>query len=127
MPSSPRNRRGAYLLTRAVLPAMRSRGFGRIVNISSISALGHAGRANYIAAKGGIEAFTRAVAHAVAADGVTVNAIGPGVVVTGMTEVGARRAGRSLSEHIEVLRQSVAVGRVGTPYDIARAVAFYRR
>ena len=100
---------------------MQRRRFGRIINISSISALGHGGRANYIAAKGGIEAFTRAVAHEVAADGVTVNAIGPGVVVTGMTELGARRMGRSLADHVEVLRQSVPVGRVGAPYDIARA------
>lgn len=61
------------------------------------------------------------MAHEVAADGVTVNAIGPGVVVTGMTELGARRMGRSLADHVEVLRQSVPVGRVGAPYDIARA------
>ena len=117
--------RGTFLLTRAVLPSMQRRKFGRIVNISSISALGHAGRANYIAAKAGIEAFTRAVAHEVAADGVTVNAVGPGVVVTGMTELGARRAGRSLTDHIEVLRRTVPVGRVGAPYDIARTVAFF--
>jgi 3-oxoacyl-[acyl-carrier protein] reductase len=117
--------RGTYLLTRAVLPSMQRRGFGRIVNISSISALGHAGRANYIAAKGGIEAFTKAVAHDVTADGITINAIGPGVIVTRMTELGARRAGRTLDEHIEVLRQTVPVGRVGTPEDIARAVGFF--
>jgi 3-oxoacyl-[acyl-carrier protein] reductase len=117
--------RGTFLVTRAVLPSMQRRHFGRVVNVSSISALGHAGRANYIAAKGGIEAFTRAVAHEVAADGVTVNAIGPGVVVTGMTELGARRAGRSLADHIEILRQSIPVGRVGAPFDIARAVAFF--
>lgn len=117
--------RGTYLLTRAVLPSMQRRRFGRIVNISSISALGHAGRANYIAAKGGIEAFTKAVAHEVAADGITINAIGPGVIVTRMTELGARRAGRTLDEHIEVLRQTIPVGRVGTPQDIARAVEFF--
>jgi 3-oxoacyl-[acyl-carrier protein] reductase len=117
--------RGTYLLTRAVLPSMQRRHFGRIVNISSISALGHGGRANYIAAKAGIEAFTKAVAHEVAGDGITVNAIGPGVIVTKMTELGARRAGRSLADHIEVLRQTVPVGRVGTPDDIARAVAFF--
>jgi 3-oxoacyl-[acyl-carrier protein] reductase len=117
--------RGTYLLSRAVLPSMQRRRFGRIVNISSISALGHAGRANYIAAKAGIEAFTKAVAHEVAGDGITVNAIGPGVIVTKMTELGAQRAGRSLADHIEVLRQTVPVGRVGTPDDIARAVAFF--
>ncbi len=117
--------RGAFLASRTVLPSMRDARWGRIVNISSISALGHAGRANYIAAKAGIEGLTRALAHEVAAQGVTVNAVGPGVVVTRMTERGAERRGRSLEDHVEALRQTVPVGRVGTPYDIARAVAFF--
>ncbi len=117
--------RGSFLLARAVLPAMQRAGWGRIVNISSISALAHAGRANYVAAKAGLEGLTRALAHEVAGDGITVNAVGPGVVVTGMTERGARRLDRTLEEHVEILRQTVAVGRVGTPHDIARAVAFF--
>lgn len=117
--------RGTFLYSRAVLPGMRDTGWGRIVNISSISALAHPGRANYIAAKAGIEAFTKAIAHEGAAHGVTANAIGPGVVVTGMTELGAQRLGRSLDEHVEALRLTVPVGRVGTPYDIARTVAFF--
>lgn len=117
--------RGAFLLCRAVVPAMQAQGWGRIVNISSISALAHSGRANYVAAKAGIEGFTRALAHETAGDGVTVNAVGPGVVVTGMTALGAERRGRTLEEHVEALRQTVPVGRVGTPYDIARAVAFF--
>lgn len=117
--------RGTFLYSRAVLPGMRDAGWGRIVNISSISALAHPGRANYIAAKAGIEAFTRALAHEEAAHGITANAIGPGVVVTGMTALGAQRLGRSLDEHVEALRLTVPVGRVGTPYDIARTVAFF--
>ncbi len=117
--------RGTFLTTRGVLPAMRAARWGRVVNVSSISALAHGGRANYVAAKAGIEAFTKALAHEVAAEGITANAVGPGVVVTGMTEHGARRRGRSLEEHVEALRQTVPVGRVGTPYDIARAVAFF--
>lgn len=117
--------RGTFLFTRAVLAGMRSAHWGRIVNISSISALAHAGRANYIAAKAGIEAFTKALAHEEAGRGITANAIGPGVVVTGMTAAGAERLGRTLDEHVEILRRTVPVGRVGTPYDIARAVAFF--
>jgi 3-oxoacyl-[acyl-carrier protein] reductase len=117
--------RGAFLLCRAVLPGMRASRWGRIVNISSISALAHAGRPNYVAAKAGLEGLTRALAHEVAGEGVTVNAVGPGVVVTGMTESGAARRGRTLEEHVELLRQTVPVGRVGTPHDIARAVAFF--
>jgi 3-oxoacyl-[acyl-carrier protein] reductase len=117
--------RGTFLFSRAVLSGMRNASWGRIVNISSISALAHAGRANYVAAKAGIEAFTKALAHEEAGHGITANAIGPGVVVTGMTELGAQRRGRSLDEHVEALRLTVPVGRVGTPYDIARAVAFF--
>jgi 3-oxoacyl-[acyl-carrier protein] reductase len=117
--------RGTFLVSRAVLGPMQAAGWGRIVNISSISALAHAGRANYVAAKAGIEAFTKALAHEVAGDGITANAVGPGVVVTGMTEAGARRLGRSMEEHVEALRSTVPVGRVGTPADIARAVAFF--
>ncbi|HYJ68592.1 MAG TPA: SDR family NAD(P)-dependent oxidoreductase [Nocardioidaceae bacterium] len=117
--------RGTFLLSRAVLAGMRSAHWGRIVNISSISALAHAGRANYVAAKAGIEAFTKALAHEEAGHGITANAIGPGVVVTGMTAVGAQRLGRTLDQHVEALRRTVPVGRVGTPHDIARAVAFF--
>lgn len=117
--------RGAFLTTRGVLPAMRATAWGRIVNMSSISALAHDGRANYVSAKAGLEAFTKAVAHENAGLGITANAIGPGVVVTGMTEIGARRRGRSIEEHVELLRQTVPVGRVGTAHDIARAVAFF--
>lgn len=119
------HQRGAFLFTRAVVAGMKRQGWGRIVNISSISALGGLKRASYVSAKAGIEGFTKAVAHELAADGITANAIGPGVVVTGMTAAGAKEAGRTLDEHVAVLGQGVAVGRVGTPYDIARAVAFF--
>jgi 3-oxoacyl-[acyl-carrier protein] reductase len=124
MPSSPRTFAAPTCSPERCCPLF-SLAFGRVVNIPSISALGHAGRANYIAAKGAITASTRAVAHEVAADGVTIDAIGPGVVLTGMTEFGARQAGRILADHIELLRQSIPVERVDAPYDVARAVAFF--
>ncbi|WP_285645475.1 SDR family NAD(P)-dependent oxidoreductase [Lentzea sp. NBRC 102530] len=117
--------RGAFLLLKATAPAMRASGWGRIVNISSISALVDGDRANYVAAKAGIEGFTRATALDLAPHGITVNAIGPGVIVTEMTKRSAERRNRSLEEHVEVMRQSIPRGRVGTPHDIARAVLFF--
>lgn len=117
--------RGSFLMLQATAPAMRSAGWGRIINISSISALGDDDRANYVAAKAGLEGLTRAAAIDLAPYGITVNAIGPGVVNTAMTKVSAARAGRTLEEHLDVMAKSIPVGRVGTPYDIARAVLFF--
>ncbi|GHH37276.1 SDR family NAD(P)-dependent oxidoreductase [Lentzea cavernae] len=117
--------RGSFLMLKATAPAMRDAGWGRIVNLSSISALVDDDRANYVAAKAGLEGFTRATALDLAPFGITVNAIGPGVVVTEMTKVSAGRAGRTVEEHVEVMRKSIPRGRVGTPHDIARAVLFF--
>jgi 3-oxoacyl-[acyl-carrier protein] reductase len=117
--------RGSFLTLQAVTPSMRSAGWGRIVNISSISALGDDNRANYVAAKAGLEGLTRAAALDLAPYGITVNAVGPGVVNTAMTKVSAARAGRTLEQHLRVQAQSIPRGRIGTPHDIARAVTFF--
>lgn len=117
--------RGSFLTLRATAPAMRSAGWGRIVNISSISALGDDDRANYVAAKAGLEGMTRAAALDLAPYGITVNAVGPGVVHTGMTTVSAARAGRTLEQHLHIQATSIPRGRIGTPHDIARAVLFF--
>ncbi|MFS8104708.1 SDR family oxidoreductase [Lentzea alba] len=117
--------RGSFLMLRATAPAMREAGWGRVVNISSISALGDDERVNYVAAKAGLEGLTRAAALDLAPHGITVNAVGPGVVQTGMTEVSAARAGRTLEEHLRVQARSIPRGRIGTPHDIARAVLFF--
>lgn len=117
--------RGSFLTLRATAPAMRDAGWGRIVNISSISALADDDRANYVAAKAGVEGLTRAAALDLAPFGITVNAIGPGVINTGMTKVSAARAGRTLEEHLEAQASSIPRGRIGTPHDIARAVLFF--
>jgi 3-oxoacyl-[acyl-carrier protein] reductase len=117
--------RGAFVLTKAVAPGMREKRWGRVVNISSISALNDDGRANYVAAKAGLNGLTKAAALELGPFGITVNAVAPGIILTGMTEVGARRHNRSLAEHAARQAENVLVGRIGQPRDVARAVAFF--
>jgi acetoacetyl-CoA reductase len=109
---------GAFNLCRALLPAMRERGFGRIINISSINGLrGQAGQVNYAAAKAGLIGLTKSIALENAAKGITANCIAPGFVDSPMTQ--AMRP--------EILQGEVAripAGRIGQPADIAGAVAF---
>lgn len=106
------NLKGAFLCTRAVLPGMRARRWGRVVNISSGAARG-AGviGAHYNASKAGLEGLTRGYAARVAGDGVTVNAVAPSLVETDM--VASRR-----DEHA----RKVPVGRLGLPEEVAQAV-----
>ena len=107
-----------FNMSRAVIEGMRSRGFGRIVNISSINGqAGQIGQTNYAAAKAGMLGFTKALAQEGAARGVTVNALAPGYTETDMVR----------AVPANVLEQIVAripVGRLGKPEDIARAVLF---
>lgn len=108
------------LCTQAVLPAMIRLGFGRIVNISSRGAFGKEGRLSYNASKAGINTMTRAWALEFATHGITVNAVAPGVVDTGMYQ---RSAGLdpSLTERTNA---SIPMNRLGKPEDVARAVSF---
>jgi 3-oxoacyl-[acyl-carrier protein] reductase len=99
--------RGSFLTLKATAPAMREAGWGRIVNISSISAIVDDDRVNYVAAKAGLEGFTRAAALDLARFGITVNAVGPGMVRTGMTKVTAERAGRTLEQHLELSAKTI--------------------
>ncbi|MDI3256132.1 MAG: 3-oxoacyl-ACP reductase FabG [Kyrpidia sp.] len=112
------NLKAVYLTCRAVLPAMIRRRFGRIINIASIwGETGAAGEVAYSAAKGGVIAFTRALAKEVARTGVTVNAVSPGAVHSAMLEPFSEQ------ERSEIIDR-IPVGRLGTPGDIARAVLF---
>ena len=112
------NLNSAFYMSRAVIEGMRERGFGRIVNISSINGQkGQFGQTNYSAAKAGIIGFTKALAQESAAKGITVNAIAPGYIATEMV--------RAVPE--DVLKKIVAqipVGRLGEADEIARAVVF---
>jgi acetoacetyl-CoA reductase len=109
---------GVFNLCRAVVDSMTSRGFGRIVNISSVNGqTGQFGQTNYAAAKAGIHGFTMALAREVARKGVTVNSVAPGYCRTEMV--------MAVPEDIRAqIVASVPVGRLGEPREIARAVAF---
>ena len=108
----------AFHLCRHAIDGMQANGFGRVINISSISGqTGNFGQTNYAAAKAGLHGFTMALAREVAAKGITVNSVSPGYIETPMT--------RAMPPEVrERTVASVPVGRIGAPEDIARAVAF---
>lgn len=116
--------RGAFLMSRAVQPYMREAEFGRIVNLSSTSALGNRGQANYSAAKAGMQGFTKTLAIELGRFNVTANAIAPGFIQTDMTAATAERIGVAFDDFIKMAASQIPVGRVGQPEDIANTVSF---
>ena len=117
--------RGAFLTTKAAQKHMIEAGFGRIINLSSISALGNRGQVNYSAAKAGIQGFTKTLALELGKFGVTANVVGPGFIETPMTAATAERIGVPFDQFIEAVAKETPVGRVGQPDDIAHAVSFF--
>jgi 3-oxoacyl-[acyl-carrier protein] reductase len=117
--------RGSFLMARAAQRFMTQAGWGRIVNLSSTSALGNRGQANYSAAKAGIQGFTKTLAVELGKFGVTANAIAPGFIETDMTAATAARIGMSFEDFKTAAAQEIPVGRVGQPDDIANAVSFF--
>jgi 3-oxoacyl-[acyl-carrier protein] reductase len=117
--------RGAFLMSRAAQAHMTAAGWGRIVNLSSTSALGNRGQANYAAAKAGMQGLTKTLAIELGRFGVTVNAVAPGFIVTEMTRATAERIGVSFEEFQQARAKETPVPRVGTPDDIAHAVSFF--
>jgi acetoacetyl-CoA reductase len=112
------NLTSCFNMSRAVIDGMRSRGFGRIVNIGSINGqAGQYGQVNYAAAKSGIHGFTKALAQEGAARGITVNAIAPGYVDTEMVRAVP-------ADVLEKIIARIPVGRLGKAEDIARTVLF---
>ncbi|HET7355659.1 MAG TPA: 3-oxoacyl-ACP reductase FabG [Nocardioidaceae bacterium] len=116
--------RGSFLMSRAVQKHMVEAKYGKIVSLSSVSALGNRGQANYSAAKMGLQGFTRTLALELGPFGINVNAVAPGFIVTEMTDATARRLGMEPEELRKGAAAANPVRRVGYPEDIAAAVAF---
>lgn len=109
---------GVFRLSRTFLPGMLKGRFGRIISIGSVVAsMGNAGQANYAAAKAGLAGFSRALAKEVGGRGITVNVVAPGFIETDMTK-------QLNQESRAQLAKSIPCGRLGTPEDVAAAVAF---
>jgi 3-oxoacyl-[acyl-carrier protein] reductase len=116
--------RGAFLMSREVQKHQTEQGWGRIVNLSSTSALGNRGQANYSAAKAGMQGFTKTLAIELGKFGVTVNAIAPGFIETDMTAATAARVGVEFEQFKAGAAAAIPVRRVGQPDDIAAVTSF---
>ncbi|KHL19549.1 3-oxoacyl-[acyl-carrier protein] reductase [Mumia flava] len=116
--------RGAFLMARAAQQHMVEAKFGRIVNLSSTSALGNRGQVNYSAAKAGMQGFTKTLAIELGKFGVTANAIAPGFIETEMTADTAKRLGVDYEDFKTFSAQQIPVARVGQPEDIAATASF---
>ncbi|UOY02186.1 3-oxoacyl-ACP reductase FabG [Blastococcus sp. PRF04-17] len=116
--------RGAFLMTRAAQKYMIDATWGRIVNLSSTSALGNRGQANYSTAKAGLQGFTKTLAIELGKFGVTANAIAPGFIQTEMTKATAERMGIPFEDFLKGAASQIPVARVGQPEDIANLVSF---
>lgn len=117
--------KGTFNCSRAAQKNMVENNFGRIVNISSTSALGNRGQANYSAAKAGLQGFTKTLAIELGRFGITTNAIAPGFIETEMTKETAERIGVPFEEMVKRSAANIPVGRGGKPSDIAHVAAFF--
>jgi 3-oxoacyl-[acyl-carrier protein] reductase len=117
--------RGAFLMTRAVQRYQVEAKWGRIVSLSSTSALGNRGQANYSAVKAGLQGFTKTLAIELGRYNVTANAIAPGFIATDMLRQTAERMHITFEQFLEGAAKEIPVGRVGQPEDIANAVSFF--
>ena len=116
--------RGAFLMSRAAQAHMVAAKWGRIVNLSSTSALGNRGQVNYSAAKAGLQGFTKTLSIELGPFGVTANAVAPGFIVTDMTAATAARVGVDFAAMQEHAAAEIPVRRVGRPADVANVIAF---
>ena len=116
--------KGVFNMTKAAQSRFVEQKYGKILNLSSVSALGNRGQANYSAAKMGIQGLTRTLGIELGPYGVTANAIAPGFIVTEMTDATARRLKMEPEELQRLNAEATPVRRVGQPEDIAAAAAF---
>ncbi|MGD0062838.1 MAG: 3-oxoacyl-ACP reductase FabG [Streptosporangiaceae bacterium] len=116
--------RGAFLMSRAVQKYMVNHRYGRIVNLSSSSALGNRGQVNYSAAKAGMQGFTKTLAIELGPFGVTANAVAPGFIATDMTAATAARTGVSFEDFQAGAAARIPVRRVGQADDVAHTISF---
>jgi 3-oxoacyl-[acyl-carrier protein] reductase len=116
--------KGSFLMTKAVQAHMTAEKYGRIVNLSSSSAQGNRGQANYSAAKAGLQGFTKTLAIELGRFNVTANAVAPGFIQTDMTRSTAERIGVPFEDFIAHSASQIPVQRVGQPEDIAATIAF---
>jgi len=116
--------RGAFLMSRAAQKHMVEQRFGRIVNLSSSSALGNRGQVNYSAAKAGMQGFTKTLAIELGQFGITANAVAPGFIVTDMTAATAARIGMDFADFQAAAASQIPVRRVGQPEDVAQVISF---
>lgn len=117
--------KGAFLMTREVQTFMVQQKYGRIINVSSTSALGNRGQANYSTAKAGIQGLTKTLAIELGPYGITANAVAPGFIETDMTRQTAERMGVPFDELVSMSISQIPARRSGQPEDIANAVAFF--
>ena len=116
--------RGAFLMSRACQKHMVEHRFGRIINLSSSSALGNRGQSNYSAAKAGMQGFTKTLAIELGQFGITANAIAPGFIATDMTAATAVRVGMDFDDFQKAAASQIPVRRVGQPDDVAHTVSY---
>src|SRR3954451_11151087 len=117
--------RGAFLMTKAVQEHQVAARWGRIVSLSSISALGNRGQANYATAKAGLQGFTKTLAIELGPFGITANAIAPGFIATDMIRATAERLGMPFDDFLAQVAKDIPAGRAGVPDDSAAAAAFF--
>ena len=117
--------KGAFYASQAAQAYMTKQNYGRIINLSSTSALGNRGQANYSTAKAGLQGLTKTLAIELGKFGITVNAVAPGFIETDMTKATAERIGVPFEQLIEASVKTIPVARSGKPEDIANAVLFF--
>jgi len=117
--------RGAFLMTRAVQNFMVVAGWGRVISLSSTSALGNKGQANYSAAKAGLQGLTKTLALELGRFGITVNAVAPGFIDTDMAAATAARLGLAYEDFRAQAARACPAGRIGAVEDVAAAISYF--